>query len=77
MRQKLSENFRRMSAIYPNTTVSMPSYVNTLVKGNSSFLQLRKLLSIRCILSLSQAFLNNTELKIFGCHLELNPGPLA
>ncbi len=29
---------------------------------------------IRCILSLSQAFLNNTELKIFGRHRESNPG---
>ncbi len=32
------------------------------------------LVLIRCILSLSQAFLNNTELKIFGHHRELNPG---
>ncbi len=35
------------------------------------------LLLIRCILSLSQAFLNNTELKIFGRHRESNPGPLV
>ena len=33
--------------------------------------------SIRCILSPSQAFLNNTELKIFGRHRESNPGPLV
>ncbi len=31
-------------------------------------------LVIRCILSLSQAFLNNKELKIFGRHRESNPG---
>ncbi len=35
------------------------------------------ILFIRCILSLSQAFLNNTELKIFGRHRESNPGPLV
>ncbi len=35
------------------------------------------ILLIRCILSLSQAFLNNTELKIFGHHRESNPGLLV
>ncbi len=35
------------------------------------------LLHIRCIPSLSQAFLNNTELKIFGHYRESNTGSLA
>ncbi len=47
---KQSEYSRRTSALYHNL--------------NNFFLSL--LLLIRCILSLSQAFLNNTELKIFG-----------
>ncbi len=43
--------------------------------NNNLFLSL--LLLIRCILSLSQAFLNNIKLKIFGHHQESNQGPLA
>ncbi len=35
------------------------------------------LILIRCILSLSQAFLNNAEFKISGRHWESNPGLLA
>ncbi len=38
---------------------------------------LRLLLLIKCTLSLPQAFLNNTELKIFGRYRESNSGPLA
>ena len=57
------------------------SYVGPLTQDNNVlslhnfFLSL--VLLIRCILSLSQAFLNNTELKIFGRHQESNPGPLV
>ena len=49
---------------------SIPPHIITEKLLHNFFLSL--LLLIRCILSLSQAFLNNTELKIFGCHRESN-----
>ncbi len=39
---------------------------NKIINNISQFLFLSLLLLTRCILSLSQAFLNNSELKIFG-----------
>ncbi len=44
-----------------------------IIIKNNFFLSL--LLLNRCIVSLSQTFLNNTELKIFGRHQESNTGP--
>ncbi len=53
------------------------THINTIIHLSLHNFFLSLLLLIRCILSLSQAFKNNTELTIFGRHRELNLGPLA